>query len=444
MSATANELLPIVAIVGRPNVGKSTLFNRLLGQRRAIVDELPGLTRDRHYAEAEWSGRKFLLVDTGGIDPGSAHPIQRQIIQQTAQALEEADVSLLVVDAAQGITALDREVAERVRRRGRPMLLIVNKADSAAREDEVADFYALGVGTPIPVSALHGRNAGELLEEIVHRLPRVEAQPEDEGAIKIAVVGRPNVGKSSIVNRLLGSERMVVDSVAGTTRDAVDTAFERGGKRYVIIDTAGLRRERKVTDPVEFYSVTRALRAVSRADIMLLIIDVSREPAKQDAKLAALAEEQRKGLIAVFNKWDLVEDPIQSREMIEEEFLRQYPFLDHVPRLYVSAKTGTGVKKLLPAAAEVHAEFTKEVGTAELNKAIQSILGRVQPPATAGGKHLKFYYAAQTGTRPPTFSLFVNNPRYRQQNYVSYLERGLRQRFGFQGTPVVLEWKASH
>lgn len=439
-----SEVLPIVAIVGRPNVGKSTLFNRLLGQRRAIVDELPGLTRDRHYAEAEWSGRKFLLVDTGGIDPGSAHPIQRQILQQTAHALEEADVSLLVVDAAQGITPLDREVAERVRRGGRPMLLIVNKADSAAREDEAADFYSLGVGTPIPVSALHGRNAGELLEEIVHRLPTVEAVPVDEGAIRIAVVGRPNVGKSSIVNRLLGSERMVVDSVAGTTRDAVDTAFVKDGKRYVLIDTAGLRRERKVTDPVEFYSVTRALRAVSRADIMLLIIDVSREPAKQDAKLAALAEEQRKGLIAVFNKWDLVEDPIESRAAIEEEFLRQYPFLDHVPRLYVSAAKGNGMKRILPAAAKVHEEFTRSITTSALNQAIQGILGRVQPPATAGGKHLKFYYAAQTGTRPPTFSLFVNNPRYRAQNYVSYLERGLRERFGFQGTPIVLEWKASH
>ena len=439
-----SEILPIVAIVGRPNVGKSTLFNRLLGQRRAIVDELPGLTRDRHYAEAEWSGRRFLLVDTGGIDPGSAHPIQRQILQQTAHALDEADVSLLVVDAGQGITALDREVAERVRRRGRPMLLIVNKADSAAREDEAADFYSLGVGTPIPVSALHGRNAGELLEEIVHRLPTVEAAPVDEGAIRIAVVGRPNVGKSSIVNRLLGSERMVVDSVAGTTRDAVDTAFVKDGKRYVIIDTAGLRRERKVTDRVEFYSVTRAIRALSRADLMLLIIDVSREPAKQDAKLAALAEEQKKGLIAVFNKWDLVEDPVESRAAIEEEFLRQYPFLDHVPRLYVSAVKGSSVKKILPAAAKVHEEFTRSITTSELNQAIQGILGRVQPPATAGGKHLKFYYAAQTGTRPPTFSLFVNNPRYRAQNYVSYLERGLRERFGFQGTPIVLEWKASH
>ena len=439
-----SEILPIVAIVGRPNVGKSTLFNRLLGQRRAIVDELPGLTRDRHYAEAEWSGRRFLLVDTGGIDPGSAHPIQRQILQQTAHALDEADVSLLVVDAGQGITALDREVAERVRRRGRPMLLIVNKADSAAREDEAADFYSLGVGTPIPVSALHGRNAGELLEEIVHRLPTVEPVPVDEGAIRIAVVGRPNVGKSSIVNRLLGSERMVVDSVAGTTRDAVDTTFVRDGQRYVIIDTAGLRRERKVTDRVEFYSVTRAIRALSRADLMLLIIDVSREPAKQDAKLAALAEEQRKGLIAVFNKWDLVEDPVESRAAIEEEFLRQYPFLDHVPRLYVSAVKGSSVKKILPAAAKVHEEFTRSITTSELNKTIQGILGRVQPPATAGGKHLKFYYAAQTGTRPPTFSLFVNNPRYRAQNYVSYLERGLRERFGFQGTPIVLEWKASH
>ena len=318
-------MLPIVAIVGRPNVGKSTLFNRLLGQRRAIVDELSGLTRDRHYAEAEWSGRHFLLVDTGGIDPGSSQPIQRQVLSQTAQALEEADVALLVVDATQGIMPLDREVADRVRRRGRPMLVIANKADSASREEDLADFYSLGVGDPIPVSALHGRGSGELLDEVIGCLPETEEPPVLEGAIRIAVVGRPNVGKSSLVNRLLGKERMVVDSVAGTTRDAVDTTFERGGKTYVLVDTAGLRRDRKVTDPVEFYSVTRALRAISRADLVILVIDVSREPSRQDAHLAALAEEQGKGIVVVFNKWDLVDDPPGVRKAIEEEFPRQYP-----------------------------------------------------------------------------------------------------------------------
>jgi GTP-binding protein len=437
-------MLPIVTIVGRPNVGKSTLFNRLLGQRRAIVDELSGLTRDRHYAEAEWGGKRFLLVDTGGIDPASAHPIQRQILTQTAQALDEADVALLVLDATQGVTALDRDVAERVRRRGRPTLVIVNKADSAAREEDLADFYSLGIGDPLPVSALHGRGSGELLDEVIHRLPDREPVAHPETAIRIAVVGRPNVGKSSLVNRLLGSERMVVDSVAGTTRDAVDTTFERDGRRYVLIDTAGLRRERKVTDRVEFYSVTRALRAVSRADLMLLVIDVSREPAKQDAKLAALAEEQRKAIVVLFNKWDLVDDPVEARKSIEEEFLGFYPFLDYVPRLYVSAATGKGVRKVLPTAAQVHHQFTRTIQTSELNRVIQEILHRVRPPATSSGKHLHVYYAAQTGTRPPTFSLFVNNPRYRQQNYVSYLERGLRERFGFQGTPILLEWKASH
>ena len=436
-------MLPIVAIVGRPNVGKSTLFNRLLGQRRAIVDELSGLTRDRHYAEAEWSGRHFLLVDTGGIDPGSPHPIQRQILTQTAQALEEADVALLVVDATQGIMPLDREVAARVRRGGRPTLVIVNKADSAARED-VAEFFSLGVGDPIAVSALHGRGSGELLDEVVGCLPEFEEVPAVEGAIRIAVIGRPNVGKSSLVNRLLGKERMVVDSVAGTTRDAVDTTFERGGKSYVLVDTAGLRRDRKVTDPVEFYSVTRALRAISRADLVLLVLDVAREPSRQDARLAALAEEQGKGIVVVFNKWDLVDDPVGVKALIEEEFAKQYPFLDFVPRLYLSAISGKGVSKVLPACTEVFQEYTRSIPTAELNRAVHEILDRVRPPATPSGRHLKLYYAAQTGTRPPTFSLFVNNPRYRQQNYVSYLERELRRRFGFQGTPIVLEWKASH
>ncbi len=437
-------MLPIVAIVGRPNVGKSTLFNRLLGQRRAIVDELPGLTRDRHYAEAEWSGRSFLLVDTGGIDPGSAHPIQRQILMQTEVALEEADVALVVVDAADGITPLDLDVAERVRRRGPPTLLIVNKADTGAREEGAAEFYGLGIGDPVPISALHGRGSGDLLDAIVERLPGPTEAAAAGDAIRIAVIGRPNVGKSSLVNRLLGKERMVVDATAGTTRDAVDTTLRRSDKTYVLVDTAGLRRERKVVDPVEFYSVTRALRAVSRADLVLLVIDVSREPAKQDAKLAALAEEQRKGIVVAFNKWDLVEDPAEARKAIDEEFVRIYPFLDFVPRLYVSAATGQGISRIFPACAKVHREYAREITTSELNRAVHEIVNRIRPPSTASGRHLKVYYAAQTGTRPPAFSLFVNNPRYRQKNYVSYLERGLRQRFGFEGTPIVLDWRGSH
>jgi GTP-binding protein len=436
-------VLPIVAIVGRPNVGKSTLFNRVLGQRRAIVDELPGLTRDRHYAEGEWSGRRFLLVDTGGIDPQSAHPIQRQILHQTNVALDEADVALVVVDGQEGMTALDREVADRVRRRGRPTILVVNKADRPSREELVAEFFSLGLGEPVPVSALHGYRSGDLLDEVIRLLPDNEAAPDDPSTIRIAVLGRPNVGKSSLVNRLVGEERMVVDAVAGTTRDAVDTTIQAHGRPFRLVDTAGLRREPRVQDPVEFYSVTRALRAVSRADLVLLVIDVGREPARQDAKLGALAEEQRKGLVVVFNKWDLVDEPADAKKAIEEEFLRVYPFLDHVPRLYVSALTGKGIGKILPAAIAVFDEFTRQIPTSALNEAIGQILNRVTPPATASGKHLKFYYAAQTGTRPPAFALFVNNPRYRAKNYVSYLESGLRKRFGFQGTPIVLDWKKS-
>jgi len=435
-------VLPIVAIVGRPNVGKSTLFNRILGQRRAIVDELPGLTRDRHYAEGEWSGRKFLLVDTGGIDPQSAHPIQKQILTQTTVALDEADVALVVVDGQEGVTGLDREVAERVRRRGRPTLLVVNKADRP-REEIIADFFSLGLGEPIPVSALHGYRSGDLLDEVIRLLPTRDPAPEDPTTIKIAVIGRPNVGKSSLVNRLLRQERMVVDSVAGTTRDAVDTALQAHDRSFLLVDTAGLRRDTRVTDKVEFYSVTRALRAVSRADIVLLVIDVGREPARQDAKLAALAEEQRKGLIVVLNKWDLVEDPAEAKAAIEEEFTKVYPFLEHVPRLYVSALAGKGLGKILPTAISVFQEFTRTITTSVLNEAVGQILNRVRPPATASGRHLKFYYAAQIGSRPPSFALFVNNPRYRAKNYVSYLESGLRTRFGFEGTPIVLEWKRS-
>ncbi len=436
-------MLPIVAVVGRPNVGKSTLFNRILGQRQAIVDELPGLTRDRHYAEATWNGRSFLLVDTGGIDPSSALPIQRQIVKQTDYAIEEADLTLLVLDFKEGVTPLDLEVAERIRKRGRPALLVVNKLDTSRPEAELADYYALGLGDPVPVSALHGRASGDLLDVVVGALPEIEPPPVDPGAIRIAVVGRPNVGKSSLVNRLLGQDRMVVDAEPGTTRDAVDTTIRRGNQSFVLVDTAGMRREAKVHDPIEFYGITRALRAVSRADLVLLVVDISREPARQEARLAALASERTKAIIVVFNKWDLVEDQTKTREAIEEEFTRMYPFLEHAPRVYVSAKTGAGVARILPASERVYKEYARQIPTPELNKAVQDILNRVRPPATPSGKHLKFYYAAQTSTKPPTFALYVNNPRYRIKNYVSYLERGLRERFGFQGIPIVLDWKRS-
>ena len=436
-------MLPIVAVVGRPNVGKSTLFNRILGQRTAIVDELPGLTRDRHYAEANWNGRNFLLVDTGGIDPSSALPIQRQIVKQTDYAIDEADLTMLVVDVREGLTPLDLHVAERIRKGGRPAILVVNKLDTNRPESELAEYYSLGLGDPIPLSALHGRGSGDLLDLIVGALPEAELPPVDPNTIRIAVVGRPNVGKSSLVNRLLGSERMVVDATPGTTRDAVDTTFRHGSQTITLVDTAGMRREAKVHDPVEFYGITRALRAVSRADLVLLVVDISREPAKQEARLAAMAEERTKAIVVVFNKWDLVEDPAQTRPAIEEQFTRMYPFLEHAPRLYVSAKTGAGVAKILPTSERVYREYVRQIPTSELNKAIQDILNRVVPPATPSGKHLKFYYAAQTSTKPPTFALYVNNPRYRIKNYVSYLERGLRERFGFQGIPIVLDWKRS-
>jgi GTP-binding protein len=327
-------MLPIVAIVGRPNVGKSTLFNRMLGHRQAIVDELPGLTRDRHYAETVWNGQTFLLVDTGGIDPLSALPIQRQIVRQTDYAIEEADITLLVLDSKEGLTPLDINVAERIRKQGRPTLVVVNKVDSSRPEAELAEFYSLGLGDPVPISALHGRGSGDLLDLITGVLPGADAAPADPNAIRIAVVGRPNVGKSSLVNRLLGQERMVVDAAPGTTRDAVDTTVRMGNQTYVLVDTAGMRRESKVHDPVEFYGITRALRAISRSDLVLLVVDVAREPARQEARLAALAEERTKAIIVVFNKWDLVEDQGTAREAIEEEFTRMYPFLKHAPRLF--------------------------------------------------------------------------------------------------------------
>ena len=435
-------MIPLVAIVGRPNVGKSTLFNRILGQRHAIVDELPGLTRDRHYAEAEWAGKRFLLVDTGGIDPASPNPIQRQILRQTAVALEEADVTLVVVDAS-GPTPIDFEVAERVRKRGRPTLLIVNKADRARDDEALGEFYALGLGDPVPVSALHGRGAGDLLDLVLQRIPPAQEEAAPEAGVRIAVLGRPNVGKSSIVNRLLGAERMVVDAAEGTTRDAVDTRLTRGDQTFVLVDTAGLRRSARVTDPIEYYSATRALRALSRSDIVLLVIDVSREPSNQDARLAALAAQERKGIVIAFNKWDLVERPAEARQAIEEEFVKIYPFLGYAPRVYVSATVGTGCGKLLPACAEVYREYTREIDTKVLNQALHQILERVPTPATRAGRHVKFYYATQTGIRPPAFVMFVNNPRYLSKNYVSYMERRMRERFGFQGSPIAFDWKRS-
>ena len=431
-----SELLPIVAIVGRPNVGKSTLFNRLLGQRRAIVDELPGLTRDRHYAEAEWSGRKFLLVDTGGIDPGSAHPIQRQIIQQTAQALEEADVSLLVVDAAQGITALDREVAERVRRRGRPMLLIVNKADSAAREEEATDFYSLGVGTPIPVSALHGRNAGELLEEIVHRLPATETAPVDESAIRIAVVGRPNVGKSSLVNSLLGQERTIVSEVAGTTRDSVDVTLEHRGRRFRLVDTAGIRRKARTERGPEVLSVVSARKRIEESDVALLVLDAGEGVTAQDAAVASAAWEVGKGLVIAANKWDLAGGP---GEEAAKEFRRavaeRLAFASHAPLLFVSAKTRRGVGRLLDSVVTVAENRRRRISTGELNRVLGRAL-RDKPPRTAAGGRLKVFYVAQTGSAPPTFTLVANREEALHFSEARRVENIIRGAADFSGCPI--------
>jgi GTP-binding protein len=431
---------PTVAIVGRPNVGKSTLFNRILGGRSAIVSEHAGTTRDRHFGEAEWGGRHFWLVDTGGLVPDSSEVMDKAIRRQVELALAEADLILFVVDGREGVHPVDQAVAEKLRRSGRPVLLAVNKLDFS---DDLAvhDFHRLGFGEPQAVSATVGTRSGDLLDAIISRLPPPGPEEEAE-TVDIAIVGRPNAGKSSLANRLLGEDRYVVHEVAGTTRDAVDALLHYQGKTIRFIDTAGLRRRAKVADDIEFYSTLRTQRAIERAQVCILVVDAALGLHNQDLRIATEAWERGCGLVIAVNKWDLIEEKDANTAKRGEEILvKKAPFLQYVPFVYISARTGQRARKVLDIALEVAEARARRIATSEVNQVLESLVQRQQPPQQAG-EEVKLLYASQIGTTPPAFAIVSNRPDDVPESYQRYLLHGFRSAWGFTGAPVRLKFSA--
>jgi GTPase len=432
---------PTVAIVGRPNVGKSTLFNRLVGGRRAIVSDRPGTTRDRHFGEGEWNGRRFWLIDTGGLVPDSDESMDRAIRTQVDFALGEADLVLFLVDGREGMHPIDQAIAERLRRADRTVVLAVNKLDNLESATAQYDFYSLGFGDPVGVSAGVGKGTGDLLDALIERLPPKEAGEEDE-SIQVAVVGRPNAGKSSLVNRLLGEERHVVAAEAGTTRDAIDSYLRYHDQTFKFVDTAGLRRRAKVDDDLEFYSTLRTERAIERADVCVLVVDATVGLHNQDLRIANQAWDRGCALIIIVNKWDLVEekDPNTARRG-QDTLIEKAPFLADVPFLYASALTGQRVRKLLDMILEVAAARAQRVQTAEANKVLQALIERRSPPQKPG-EEVKLLYVSQIGTAPPTFAIVSNRPLDVPEAYQRYLVKGFRSAWGFLGVPVRLKFTA--
>jgi len=432
---------PTIAIVGRPNVGKSTLFNRIVGGRRAIVSEAAGTTRDRHFGEAEWGGRSFWIVDTGGLVPDSNDSMDRAIRRQVELALDEADLIVFLVDGKEGLLAVDRAIADRLRKANRPVLLAVNKLDDLERSTAQYDFYRLGFGDPVGVSAAVGKGSGDLLDAIVARLPPKRAD-EMEPAIGVAIVGRPNVGKSSLANRLLGEERHLVAPEAGTTRDAIDSLLRFRGRGLNFIDTAGLRKRSKVEDDVEFYSTLRTRRAIDRADVCVLVVDAALGLHTQDLRIATEVWDRGAGLIIAVNKWDLVEEKdANTARRGEESLAERAPFLRDVPFLYVSALTGQRVRNLLDLILEVAADRDLRVPTSEVNRVLEQLVQRAAPPQKPGDE-VKLLYASQIGTAPPTFAIVTNRPDDVPESYQRYLSHGFRTAWRFSGSPLRLKFTA--
>ena len=427
---------PLVAIVGRPNVGKSTLFNRIAGKRLAIVEDTPGVTRDRLYSSSDWNGRAFDIVDTGGIEPRADSEILLFMREQAMLAIEMADVIVLVTDFTTGVTAADKEVANMLLRSGKPTLLAVNKMDSTGATDpNIYEFYSLGLGDPISVSAAHGHGTGDLLDECVALFPPEADEDEDDGAIRVAVIGKPNAGKSSLINRILGEKRVIVSEVAGTTRDAVDTAFENEYGKYVFIDTAGIRRRSKVDSRIEKYSVLRAQMAIERANVCIIMIDAREGVTEQDTKVAGLAHEAGKASIIVINKWDLIEKETNTMEKMRAEVQRDLSYMTYAPVAFISALTGQRVERLFELINFVDNQAAMRISTGTLNNVLADAMARVQPP-TDRGKRLKIYYMTQAGVRPPTFVCFCNNAELFHFSYRRYLENQIRSVFGLEGTPI--------
>ncbi len=433
--------LPVVAIIGRPNVGKSTFFNRIVGGRRAIVDSEPGVTRDVHFAEAFWAGRRFYLVDTGGIVEDAQGEIDQAVRRQALAALEEADLIVLMVDGREGIHPLDAHIADILRRREANLLVVVNKIDNLPDATEHLEFYRLGLGDPYPLSAASGKGSGDLLDAILERLPAARPREAEALGLRLAVIGRPNVGKSSFINKVLGSDRLVVAATAGTTRDSIDTPYVQDDRRFIFIDTAGLRRRSRVAKGLEYYAMVRTLRSIDRADVCLVIVDVSEGVGNQDFKIARLAWDRGCGLVLAVNKWDLIEKDTHTAVRLERELRRRVPFLQAVPIVFISALTGQRVRRTLDLAWTVGEERAKRVETSEFNNRLRALVEAVQPPQRRG-RPLKFLYGAQVRSKPPVFALWTNYPRDVPDSYLRYLMNGFRKAWGFHGSPIKIRLRA--
>ena len=430
---------PLVAIVGRPNVGKSMLFNKLTGQRTSIVEDTPGVTRDRIYGDCEWCGRSFSLVDTGGIEPGTDSDMLKFMRRQAEIGIELADAIIMVTDVRSGVTAADEEVAVMLRKSSKPVALAVNKCDSVGPTNpDVYEFYSLGIGDLFETSAVHGHGTGDLLDWVLENIPEDDGQEEADDVVKVAIVGKPNVGKSSLLNRILGEERVIVSNIAGTTRDAIDSYFENETGKYCFIDTAGMRRKSKVDDAIERYSNMRSINAIDRADVCLILIDANEGVTEQDTKIAGLVHEAGKAAVIVVNKWDAVADKETNTMRDMENDVRQgLSYMLYAPVVFLSALTGQRVDRLFQVIQEVHAQNTKRITTGALNSVLADATARVQPP-TDKGRRLKIYYMTQASTKPPHFVIFCNDARLFHFSYQRYLENQIREVFGLQGTPVRL------
>lgn len=429
---------PLVAIVGRPNVGKSMLFNKLIGKRLSIVEDTPGVTRDRIYGECEWVGRRFTLVDTGGIEPGTDSQILSFMRQQAQIAIDNATVIVLVTDIKSGLTASDQEVANMLQRSGKPIVLAVNKMDATGSlNPDFYEFYNLGLGDPVPISAVHGHGTGDLLDKCISYFPPQSEEEDDSEVVQVAIIGRPNVGKSSLTNRILGQERVIVSDVAGTTRDAIDSYFENEKGKYNFIDTAGMRKKAKVDDAIEKYSVLRATMAIERSDVCLILIDAQDGVTEQDTKVAGLAHEAGKACIIVVNKWDAVEKDSKTMDRMREDIRRDLSYMTYAPILFISALTGQRIERLFDLINYVNDQSATRITTGMLNSVLADAQTRVQPP-TDKGRRLKIYYMTQVGVKPPHFVVFCNDKKLFHFSYQRYLENQIRSVFGLEGTPVIL------
>lgn len=427
---------PVIAIVGRPNVGKSTLFNRILGDRISIVEDTPGVTRDRIYGEGEWLGRKFMLIDTGGLEPYSKDEILSKMRLQAELAIESADAILFLTDIKTGMTATDQEIAAMLLKSQKPIVLACNKTDQPGSPPmELYEFYNLGLGDPIPISSTHGMGLGDLLEALFEHLPESTDEEEDDEVIKVAIIGKPNAGKSSLINRIVGEERVIVSNIPGTTRDAIDTPFEKDGQKYLLIDTAGMRKRGKIEENIERYSVVRSLMAIDRADVCVMMIDATEGVTEQDTKIAGYAHEQGKGMIVAVNKWDLLAKENGTFEEYTRQVYEGFAFMQYAKVICISALTGQRVDKLFNLICHVAEKNAMRISTGLLNDVLNECQSRVQPP-TDKGRRLKIFYITQASTKPPTFILFVNDKELAHFSYVRYIENRIRETFQLDGTPV--------